>query len=321
MLPRRSADYRTILWVLMAQLLVIVLYARPELAPYTWPLSCYFALACGIIAHNHNHCPTFRDRRANTAFGMWISLFYGYPTFAWVPTHNLNHHKFVNSEGDATITWRHTNRHNLFVAVTYFFVSSYYQSAPINAYIKNAREKRPALFRRIMGEYAVWGGGYLLMAGLAVWLYGPAAGLKLFVLAVGIPAFFSLWTIMLFNYDQHVHADAHSKYDHSRSFTSPTLNFLLFNNGYHAAHHEFPGAHWTELKAHHEELAPNINPVLNQKSLWWYWTKQYFLAPLFPQLGTRQLGAEPGRASVVCAATESLLGEAGDNADRMMAGS
>ena len=23
----------------------------------------------------------------------WISVFYGYPTFAWIPTHNLNHHK------------------------------------------------------------------------------------------------------------------------------------------------------------------------------------------------------------------------------------
>ena len=42
---------------------------------------------------------------------------------------------------------------------------------------------------------------------------------------------------MLFNYDQHAHANPFSEYDHSRSFTSPILNFLLFNNGYHFVHH------------------------------------------------------------------------------------
>jgi hypothetical protein len=41
---------------------------------------------------------------------------------------------------------------------------------------------------------------------------------------------------MLFNYEQHVHTDPFSKHDHSRNFVSPTLNFLLFNNGFHAAH-------------------------------------------------------------------------------------
>ena len=54
----------------------------------------------------------------NQIFGNWISIFYGYPTFAWIPTHNLNHHKYVNRAGDATITWRYTNRHNLLVALT-----------------------------------------------------------------------------------------------------------------------------------------------------------------------------------------------------------
>ncbi|MFM2417595.1 MAG: hypothetical protein RL385_2318 [Pseudomonadota bacterium] len=318
MLPRRASDYRTLLWVLMAQMLVVLLYSRPDLGRYLWPLSCYFALACGVIAHNHNHCPTFREKWANTAFGMWISLFYGYPTFAWVPTHNLNHHKYVNAEGDATITWRYTNRHNAFVAITYFFVSSYFQSEPINAYIKAARARKPALFRRIMAEYVVWGGGYVSMAALAIALYGLMPGLQLFALAIGIPAFFSLWTIMLFNYDQHAHADSTSKYDHSRSFTSPLLNFLLFNNGYHAAHHEFPGCHWTELEGHHASLAPNINPVLNQRSLWWYWAKQYVLSPFIPSLGTVQLGPMPGKKAV-SSALDGMLGEAGDNAERIVA--
>ena len=263
--------------------------------PYLSPLSFYFALACGIIAHNHNHCPTLRSKRANHWFAAWISVFYGYPTFAWIPTHNLNHHRFVNAEGDATITWRFTNRHNVWVAASYFFVSSYYQSKPINDYIKNAKEKNPELYRRILMQYAFWGGSYALLLGLAIALHGVATGFYVFGFAIGLPALFSLWTIMLFNYDQHVHADPFSEYDHSRSFTSPTLNFLLFNNGFHAAHHERPGAHWTELPALHQKLAPHIHPSLNQKSVWWYWFKQYALTPLFPRLGTVQLGDGPDK--------------------------
>ena len=293
MLPKNPADYRTLLWALLAPTVVALQFARPDWVPYLSGFSFYFALACGVIAHNHNHCPTFRDKRANHVFGTWISLWYGYPTFAWIPTHNLNHHRFVNREGDATITWRFTNSHNVLVAATYFFVSSYYQSGPINEYIKTARQKNPELFARIISQYVFWAGGYLALFGLAVYLHGFGTGLYVFGFAVGLPAIFSLWTIMLFNYDQHAHADPFSEYDHSRSFTSPLLNFLLFNNGYHAAHHERPGAHWTELPALHQELAPHIHPSLNQKSVWWYWFKQYALAPFFPSLGTVQLGSGP----------------------------
>ena len=293
MLLRNSRDRRTILWVLLAPLVVALQYARPELVPYLCVVSCYFALACGIIAHNHNHCPTFHNKRHNQWFANWISLFYGYPTFAWIPTHNLNHHKFVNREGDATITWRFTNSHNALVAITYFFVSSYYQSGPINDFIRNARAKNRGLYRTIMTQYAVWIGGYVLLASLAIWLHGWRTGLYVFGLSVALPAFFSLWTIMLFNYDQHAHTDPFSEYDHSRSFTSPVLNFLLFNNGYHAVHHEQAGAHWSTLADLHAQTAHLRHPSVNQRSLWWYWFKQYVLTPFAPSLGTKQLGPGP----------------------------
>jgi beta-carotene hydroxylase len=290
---KNPADRRTILWVLLAPVFVALQYARPELIPYLCPVSCYFALACGVIAHNHNHHQTFKAKGANRWFSIWLSLFYGYPTFAWVPTHNLNHHKFVNREGDATITWRFTNSHNALVAITYFFVSSYYQSKPINDYIANAKAKNPALYRQILLQYACWIGTYVVMFLLAVSLYGWGQGFYVFGLSIGLPAFFALWTIMLFNYDQHVHTNPFSEYDHSRSFTSWAVNFFLFNNGYHLAHHDNPGVHWSKLEAIHNELAPHVHPSLNQKSLAWYWFKQYALAPFFPSLGTVQLGPGP----------------------------
>lgn len=321
MLPRHAADYRTLLWIMIAPCVVAAQFWDPALVPALSWLSCYFALACGVIAHNHNHCPTFANKRANNVFALWISLFYGYPTFAWVPTHNLNHHKYVNTEGDATITWRFTNRHNALVAITYFFVSSYYQSEPINAYIRQAKLKNPALYRRILTQYAVWGGTYAATLALAIALHGAKTGIYVWSFAIGIPALFSLWTIMLFNYDQHAHTDPFSEHSHSRSFTSPALNYLLFNNGYHGAHHEHPGAHWTRLPQLHAAVADQIHPALVQRSLWWYWFKQYVLAAFVPSLGTVQIGRgpmNPPRASTASEqGNEQVLGEAGANSERL----
>ena len=268
-------------------------YLRPELAVWLCPLSCYLALSAGVIAHNHNHTPTFRDRRHNGVFGNWLSIFYGYPTFAWVPTHNLNHHKFVNKAGDATITWRHTNKHNALVAATYFFVSSWYQSEPIKDYIQKAKEKNPELYRTIVGQYVFFGTTHVALFALAIALHGWRVGFLVWSLMFLIPAFFALWTIMLFNYIQHVHTDPWSDHNHSRSFVGAVLNFLLFNNGLHSAHHEMAGAHWSTLPDLHRKLAPLIDPRLNEPSFWLFCLKNYLLAPVFPSLGTKQLGRAP----------------------------
>jgi beta-carotene hydroxylase len=318
MRPRFSADYRTLLWVFIAAALVAVQFARPDLVKWLWLPSCYFALSCGVIAHNHNHCPTFASKGMNQLFGNVISIFYGYPVFAWIPTHNLNHHKFVNRAGDATITWRFTNKHTFLVAASYFFVSSYYQGYPIRAFINKARAQNPALYRRIILQYVVWGGSHALLLTTALLLHGLRTGLFVYVFACLIPAFFALWTIMLFNYEQHVHTDPWSEHNHSRSWIGKPLNFFLFNNGYHAAHHENPGTHWSKLAELHRELEPKIHPALITKNLWWYWIKQYALAPLFPSLGSVQIGRAPfeppvGELEVVTSADVDL-GEAGTNA-------
>jgi fatty acid desaturase len=293
MLPRYSADFRTILWAFFMPVVALVPYFRPELLVYSSPLSFYLAMSAGVMAHNHNHCPTFKSRGMNQFFGCWLSVFYGYPTFGWIPTHNLNHHKLVNKAGDATITWRHTNRHNALVAFTYFFVSAYYQSEPIKAYIRKARRNNRALFRQIIWQYAIWAGAHVLLISLAIALLGVGLGVKVWVLALGLPAFFSLWTMMFFNYIQHVHTDPWSAHNHSRSFTSKLLNFLLFNNALHAAHHEQAGAHWSTLPALHAKIADEIDPALRTRSFWWFCIKQYLLAPLFPRLGTQQIGRAP----------------------------
>jgi NADH:ubiquinone oxidoreductase subunit H len=69
----------------------------------------------------------------------------------------------------------------------------------------------------------------------------------------------------------------------------------------------------------HAEIAPNIDPALIVKqNLWWYFAKQYLLAPIFPSLGSVQIGRAPfeppqGELEVVASADVDV-GEAGTNA-------
>ncbi len=295
MILRNSADYRTVLWVFATAAIAVVQYLWPATIIYALPFSCYLGIACGVIAHNHNHRPTFVSRRANNAFGHVLTLFYGYPTLMWIPTHNLNHHRFANRAGDATITWRYTNKHNLFVAASYFFVSAYFQSEPIQRYIRRAKITNRSLYGRIMFQYACWIGYLVATLAIAIALHHSPlrVGIAVWFFATIVPGICSLTTIMFFNYTQHVHADATSKYNHSRNFTGKWFNYLFFNNGYHTAHHDHPGLHWSVLRAEHAKIASLIDPRLQERNLVWYLFRQYFMAPFSPRFSTHQIGPEP----------------------------
>lgn len=293
---RNSADYRTVLWVLIATTLVAIQYSDPGWVLYLCPFSCYLAISLGTIAHNHNHRPTFYSRRWNNAFGHVLTFFYGYPTMMWVPTHNLNHHKFVNRPGDATTTWRYTNKHNLWVALTYPLVSGFFQTIPIKQYMERVKDRKPRLYSLIRFQYVLWIAAYAFMAALAGLMYHKqqaGLGMYLFFFSVILPAFLSNTVIMFFNFIQHVHTDAWSEHDHSRNFTGWWFNFLFFNNGYHTAHHNVPGMHWSELAPAHALIHNSIDPKLNERNLIWFLLRQYIVAPLLPAHGTSQIGGLP----------------------------
>lgn len=280
---RHAADAKTVVWTLVFMPgLVMVQYAWPRTAGFLMPLSIYLAYCAGAIAHNHNHTPTFVERRANGWFSTWISIFYGYPAFAWIPTHNENHHKYGNRPGDATITWRAFRKNTATAALFYFFVSAREQAPLIARYVAKAKEKRPVIHALIRTQYTVVYGVHVAALAGAIALHGPARGLFVYASALGIPAALALWGLMFTNYLQHVDCDPWSKWDHSRNFVSPWLNWLVFDNGFHTIHHDRPGLHWSLARAAHEkEILPHIDPRLCESSIFDYCLKTYVLARLF----------------------------------------
>lgn len=290
---RYHSDVRTLVWALLPAFVMSFELVWPQTSPFLCVLGCYLALACGVIAHNHNHCATFRSRAANEAFGAWLSVFYGYPVFAWIPTHNQNHHHFNNRPGDETITWRSGNRHDLWRAATYFFVSSYHQAGRIRSYIQDARRYNRSLYRRIRLQYSVWIVAHAGLFVLASLLHDWRTGVSVWLFGLGLPSLFSLWTIMFISYEQHVHTDAWSEHGSSRNFTGKIINFLLFNNGYHTVHHEQPGLHWSRLPEAHAKIAASIPAALQEPNFVTYLLRQFVVAPWEPTRGTQQLGAPP----------------------------
>jgi fatty acid desaturase len=247
---------------------------------YTWYL--FMSVAVSVMTHNHNHLPMWYSKKLNAITDWWLTVFYGFPIFAWIPTHNKNHHVFNNREGDDSITYRISEKNNFLTLISYPTISGYYQQKAIMGYLKEMKLKNKTKFYLSISQYAV----LVLWVGAALLLDWQKA-----LLFVIIPQQVSLFSVLIFNYVQHVHANEESKWNHSRNFTG-FLNFLLFNNGYHTIHHHVAGLHWSKVPEEHKKIEHNIDPVLIERSFWWYIIRSYFLSVFIPGFRTISMRLE-----------------------------
>ncbi len=273
-------DRRTLLWAFVLFPLgpALALW-RPTLLPWLTPLLSYCSYLAGVLSHNHNHCPVFNGRLANVSYGAWLSFFYGFPTFAWVPTHNQNHHRFLNGDGDVTRTSRHSARDSLLGLLTYPLASSRFQLPLVSRCARLALRGKSPLRTRVWVESL----SLLLGHGGALWLFFAVHGSRgalIYAAALGLPALLAAYWMMLTNYLQHVGCDPSSAYDHSRNFVSPVYNWFVFDNGFHTVHHQHPGLHWSRYRALHRLTASRMAPELNQPSLLGFVLSRYLLERL-----------------------------------------
>jgi len=264
---RYKADYKTIFYMVLTTVLFAVQWIVTGVNPFLYPVYLFLSVAVSVMTHNHNHVQIWKSKLMNTLTDYWLTVFYGFPIFAWIPTHNKNHHKLNNRLGDYTITYRFSEKNNLATLLTYPTISGFYQQKAIRNYLKDLYHNNRRRFYLCVSQYLI----------LAVWI---AAALFIdwekALLFVIIPQQVSLFSVLIFNYVQHVHANEESEYNHSRNFTG-FLNFLLFNNGYHTIHHETAGLHWSRTPAEHKKIEHLIDDSLLERSFWWFIAKNYFL--------------------------------------------
>lgn len=279
---KHNADIKTLIYIFITTALLITQWAWIGVNPFTYTWFLFMSVAVAVITHNHNHLPIWRSQILNILTDWWLTVFYGFPVFVWIPTHNKNHHRFNNREGDDSITYRISEKNNFLTFISYPAISGYYQQNAIFGYLKDLKANNKEKYWLCISQYAVL---ILWVAGALVLDWQKA------LLFVIIPQQVSLFSILIFNYLQHVHANEGSEWNHSRNFTG-FLNFLLFNNGYHTIHHHKAGLHWGKTAEAHKEIAPNIDPILLERSFWWYIIRSYFLSIFIPKFRSNSMRLE-----------------------------
>jgi len=285
---RYQADVRSVVFLLITTVLLFVLWQKG--AEMSTPLFVLLygaqllgAVIVSTIVHNHQHLPMWRNKWMNIFTDNWLTVFYGFPVFAWIPTHNSNHHVHINKEPDCTKTYMVSEKNNLLTLLTYPSLSGFMQQKAVGKYFIGlwSQNRRKFYFHLLqVVSLVVWVAAALLLDWRKALYY------------VIIPQQLSLFTVLIFNYIQHIHTDELSEYNNSRNMTGRLLNFLLLNNGLHTAHHISPGTHWSKLREKHDEVASKIDPSLNESNFAWYLFRNYILGMFIPSCRTKNMRLE-----------------------------
>jgi len=282
---RYKADRRTIFFLILTISIFICLWNLTDNLNFVINTILYSSLlvlsvTVSVITHNHQHLPIWKNKWLNIITDNWLTIFYGFPIFGWMPTHNLNHHKHVNTEKDYTRTYRVSEKNNLITLLTYPSLSGIFQQKAIFKYLKTIKLKSRKKYYYCLLQFL----------SLFTWIgVGLLINWKSALLYIIIPQQLSIYSVLIFNYVQHIHADENDAYNNSRNFTGKILNCILLNNGYHTIHHLKPSLHWSVLPNKHNEIAHKIDASLNEHNFIWYLFRVYILGIFIPRLRTNNL--------------------------------
>jgi fatty acid desaturase len=244
------------------------------MAPWLMAFGLYLAFCSGVLSHYHNHRGVFRSARLNRIYSVWLSIFYGFPLWAWVPTHNQNHHKYNNGVGDITRVTATDASDNIVMFLSYPWRSSSAQLLMLRKTWSHWQVKNSAMFKLARLQSVVVPTAHLSLL-LIFSLRHGSSGAVAYLICGAVPALFAPWSMMFINYIQHVGCDPASSFNHSRNFVSPAQNWFVFDAGLHTVHHEAPGVHWSSYREMHMSMADAIDPSLNQHDLFAFLWRRY----------------------------------------------
>lgn len=269
---RYRADVKTLIFVTIYFALVAVqwVYAPHNLALAIplMVLTCWFSFFGAVATHNTVHSPVFKARWMNRAFQVVLTLTYGHPVSAYVPGHNLSHHKHTQSYRDVMRTSK--------ARYSWHFLNGLLFMSKVGKDIFFADMR---YFKAMHGRNRPWFRQMILEAVVFLGTMGALVALdwKKFLLYVLIPHQYAAWGIITMNLLQHDGTDENSEWNGSRNFVGKVVNWWTYNNGYHTIHHIEPGLHWSLLPAEHaKRVAPFIHPNLDQQNFPAYLFRTFF---------------------------------------------
>jgi fatty acid desaturase len=241
-----ARDWRAVAFVAAGLLMLALPYAwrlPGWIAPPWIALATLLCFCASIINHNHMHRPIFRGGAPNRALNLALTLARGHSASGIVVPHNLNHHVHTNWDSDwirpglagRGLGWARMGRYVL--------------AASLSMAVERRRRGAPRLngeaYPGLLAERIVLAGAI----GAGLWL-----DWRVFALYNALPWLAGLGILVGVNLLQHDGCEGAAPLGESRNFSGAFGNWLLFNNGYHTAHHRDPGRHWSELPALHAQI-------------------------------------------------------------------
>jgi fatty acid desaturase len=242
------------------------------------PPTVVLAFTACIAKHNHVHCPVFRSRRANRAMDLWLTVLTGTSTAGIRVAHQVRHHGRNQSPDDHVRTTIVGNSQPLRALL--LFVPLVVRETWRWQRVDLQRSRRRPLRRALAAERA---------ALTALVVISCCADWRHFLVTFPLPWLAGQWLLVAVNLPQHDGCDSDSRWAHSRNVVGSLANWIFLNNGFHTAHHEQPGLHWSRLPAlHAAAVRPNLPPPLELPSFaalwvaWWRDRRQRLDRRAFP---------------------------------------
>lgn len=293
---RNPTDARTVLWVFLYYAVLVTSWVTwKQQVWYTSALAvllnAYFSFSMATITHNTMHCRVFKENFPNKVLQVLLSVGYGHCVSAYVPGHNLSHHRFAQKAQDMMRTTKMQYKWHLLNGLLFHstVVGDVFKADL--RYMEVQRTLGRKYFENAMNE--MWTVTWLTI----VLLFSDW---KRFLLFFYIPHLFAQWGIVSINVPQHDGCEPEDEdgggdadtaqaqaaptntrredkvqmkkmatnVNSARNFTGWLLNYLTFNNGYHMVHHMYPTMHWSKYPDLHKEIVEPYNePALNQPCL------------------------------------------------------
>lgn len=261
----RFSDIRSLLFVAAGIALLVSGWA---LSPQGYlgvgwvVISSLFCLISCVVNHNHMHCKIFKDTRLNFVFELFLSFARGHTAATVFVPHNLNHHTHQGSDRD-WISPAHVQQKQDIVNIFTYII---YSITTMNIERRKSKNAAPSHIRQqhLLQRIALY-----LMA-FMMFVVKPLDT----TLFVFLPWMIGACALVAVNLYQHAECNPEFIYKGSRNFTNWFENWIFFNNGYHTAHHLYPGVHWSDLPKVHKSIKDKIPDHLNQGSIITYGFKK-----------------------------------------------
>lgn len=287
---RNSRDWQAVAYMVALPTLVVWQWQFG----WSWPLYAvvlFLTVGVSAIHHNHAHHPLWKWNWLNRLSDLWLTLLQGHPTYVLHVSHNGNHHRHPHGPDDIARTYRFGGDTNNLLGYLLHPLQAICVLYPyFTNWLRNMAIRRPQVFWYCMLQYGIV---------IVLWATLAVVDWRKWLLLVLVPQLHGLHWLLATNYLQHAHADGNSRYNFARNFDG-LLNPLLFNIGYHTAHHLHGGTHWTELPRLHEQYKEKIHPQLLCGGLLDYMCRTYILSLFFKRFQSRSLmdsNSPPGTTS------------------------